>query len=48
VLLGERPVVGVLHPGSMGAALGAALKPVAGQVIWAAAMGSMAHRVIGY
>ena len=37
VLLGERPVVGVLHPGAMGAALGAALKPVAGQVIWAAA-----------
>jgi 3-hydroxyisobutyrate dehydrogenase-like beta-hydroxyacid dehydrogenase len=32
-----RPVVGVLHPGAMGAALGAALKPVAGQVIWAAA-----------
>ena len=37
MLLGERPVVGVLHPGAMGAALGAALKPVAGQVIWAAA-----------
>lgn len=34
--LGPRPVVGVLHPGAMGAALGAALKPVAGQVIWAA------------
>ena len=37
MVLGERPVVGVLHPGAMGAALGAALKPVAGQVIWAAA-----------
>jgi 3-hydroxyisobutyrate dehydrogenase-like beta-hydroxyacid dehydrogenase len=37
VPLGERPVVGVLHPGAMGAALGAALKPVAAQVIWAAA-----------
>jgi 3-hydroxyisobutyrate dehydrogenase-like beta-hydroxyacid dehydrogenase len=30
-------VIGVLHPGAMGAALGAALKPVAGAVIWAAA-----------
>jgi len=30
-----RPVIGILHPGAMGAALGAALKPVAGQVIWA-------------
>lgn len=28
-------MVGVLHPGVMGAALGAALKPVAGAVIWA-------------
>lgn len=35
--LPERPIVGVLHPGAMGAALGSALKPVAGQVIWAAA-----------
>lgn len=35
--LSGRPVVGVLHPGAMGAALGAAFKPVAGQVIWAAA-----------
>ena len=34
-LLGPRPVIGVLHPGAMGAALGAALKPVAGAVIWA-------------
>jgi 3-hydroxyisobutyrate dehydrogenase-like beta-hydroxyacid dehydrogenase len=37
-----RPIVGVLHPGAMGAALGAALKPVAGQVIWAAAGRSQA------
>ena len=35
--LPARPVVGVLHPGLMGTALGAALKPVAGAVIWAAA-----------
>ncbi|WP_433283928.1 DUF1932 domain-containing protein [Pseudonocardia sp. CA-142604] len=35
--LPPRPVIGVLHPGAMGAALGAALKPVAGAVIWAAA-----------
>jgi 3-hydroxyisobutyrate dehydrogenase-like beta-hydroxyacid dehydrogenase len=35
--LPARPVVGVLHPGVMGTALGAALKPVAGAVIWAAA-----------
>ena len=35
--LPPRPVVGVLHPGAMGAALGSALKPVAGAVIWAAA-----------
>lgn len=34
--LGERPVVGVLHPGAMGAALGSALKARAGVVIWAA------------
>lgn len=30
-------MIGVLHPGAMGAALGSALKPVAGVVIWAAA-----------
>ena len=35
--LPARPVVGVLHPVGMGTALGAALKPVAGAVIWAAA-----------
>lgn len=35
-MLGPRPVVGVLHPGAMGAAIGSALKPVAGQVVWAA------------
>lgn len=35
--LAPRPVIGVLHPGAMGAALGSALKPVAGAVIWAAA-----------
>lgn len=35
--LNRRPVVGILHPGAMGAALGSALKPAAGQVIWAAA-----------
>ncbi|MBP0461001.1 DUF1932 domain-containing protein [Streptomyces montanisoli] len=34
---GERPVVGVLHPGAMGAALGAALKASSGEVLWAAA-----------
>jgi len=34
--LGVRPVVGVLHPGAMGASLGAALKRRSGQVIWAA------------
>ena len=32
-----RPVIGILHPGAMGAAVGAALKPAAGAVIWAAA-----------
>src|SRR4051812_18884926 len=32
-----RPVVGVLHPGAMGAAVGSALRPRAGAVIWAAA-----------
>ncbi len=35
--LPKRPVVGLLHPGVMGAALGSALKPAAGVVIWAAA-----------
>jgi 3-hydroxyisobutyrate dehydrogenase-like beta-hydroxyacid dehydrogenase len=35
--LPDRPVVGILHPGAMGAALGSALKPKAGTVIWAAA-----------
>jgi 3-hydroxyisobutyrate dehydrogenase-like beta-hydroxyacid dehydrogenase len=30
-----RPVIGILHPGAMGAALGAALKPAASAVIWA-------------
>lgn len=35
--LGRRPVIGVLHPGAMGAALGSACKPVAGAVVWAAA-----------
>lgn len=35
-LLPARPVIGVLHPGAMGAALGSALKPVAGAVVWAA------------
>ncbi len=32
-----RPVVGLLHPGAMGAAVGSALRPRAGAVIWAAA-----------
>jgi 3-hydroxyisobutyrate dehydrogenase-like beta-hydroxyacid dehydrogenase len=32
-----RPVVGVLHPGAMGAAVGSALRPRAGAVVWAAA-----------
>jgi 3-hydroxyisobutyrate dehydrogenase-like beta-hydroxyacid dehydrogenase len=36
-VLPARPVIGVLHPGAMGAAIGSALKPVAGAVIWAAA-----------
>ncbi|MDN5749594.1 MAG: hypothetical protein L0H64_13945 [Pseudonocardia sp.] len=35
--LPKRPVIGVLHPGVMGAAMGSALKRVAGAVIWAAA-----------
>lgn len=33
----DRPVVGVLHPGAMGAAIGSALKARAGAVMWAAA-----------
>lgn len=33
--LGRRPVVGILHPGAMGAALGSAIKAAAGVVIWA-------------
>ncbi len=33
--LPARPVVGILHPGTMGAALGSALKARAGAVIWA-------------
>jgi 3-hydroxyisobutyrate dehydrogenase-like beta-hydroxyacid dehydrogenase len=37
-----RPVIGVLHPGAMGAAVGAALRPRAGTVIWAAAGRSVA------
>jgi 3-hydroxyisobutyrate dehydrogenase-like beta-hydroxyacid dehydrogenase len=36
-VLPPRPVIGVLHPGAMGAAVGAALKPAAAAVIWAAA-----------
>jgi 3-hydroxyisobutyrate dehydrogenase-like beta-hydroxyacid dehydrogenase len=36
-VLPKRPVIGVLHPGAMGAAVGSALKPTAGVVIWAAA-----------
>ncbi|HXV92687.1 MAG TPA: DUF1932 domain-containing protein [Pseudonocardia sp.] len=40
--LPPRPVIGVLHPGVMGAAVGAALKPVAGAVVWAAAGRSVA------
>jgi hypothetical protein len=35
--LPSRPVIGVLHPGVMGAAIGSALKPSASAVIWAAA-----------
>lgn len=35
--LPDRPVIGILHPGVMGAAMGSALKRVAGAVIWAAA-----------
>ncbi|MFR9801455.1 DUF1932 domain-containing protein [Pseudonocardia sp. RS010] len=37
-----RPVIGILHPGAMGAALGSALKARAGAVIWAAAGRSQA------
>lgn len=36
-VLPPRPVIGILHPGVMGASVGSALKPVAGAVIWAAA-----------
>lgn len=35
--LPPRPVIGVLHPGTMGAAVGSALKRSASAVIWAAA-----------
>jgi 3-hydroxyisobutyrate dehydrogenase-like beta-hydroxyacid dehydrogenase len=37
VTLPPRPVIGILHPGVMGAAVGSALKRVAGAVVWAAA-----------
>lgn len=37
VTLPPRPVIGVLHPGVMGAAVGSALKRTAGAVVWAAA-----------
>ena len=37
-----RPVIGVLNPGAMGAAVGAALRPRAGTVIWAAGGRSVA------
>ncbi|WP_338051396.1 DUF1932 domain-containing protein [Pseudonocardia acidicola] len=40
--LRRRPVIGILHPGAMGAAIGSACKPVAGAVIWAAAGRSQA------
>ncbi|BBG02306.1 MULTISPECIES: DUF1932 domain-containing protein [Pseudonocardia] len=33
--LPSRPVIGILHPGAMGAAIGSALKARAGAVIWA-------------
>lgn len=36
-VLPDRPVVGILHPGAMGSALGSALKPRSGAVVWAAA-----------
>jgi 3-hydroxyisobutyrate dehydrogenase-like beta-hydroxyacid dehydrogenase len=35
--LPSRPVVGLLHPGAMGSAVGSALKPRVGAVVWAAA-----------
>lgn len=35
--LPARPVIGILHPGVMGASVGSALKPAAGAVVWAAA-----------
>ena len=35
-------MVGILHPGAMGASLGSALKPAAGVVVWAAAARSQA------
>ena len=41
-LIPPRPVVGVLHPGAMGAAVGSALRPRAGAVVWAAAGRSQA------
>jgi 3-hydroxyisobutyrate dehydrogenase-like beta-hydroxyacid dehydrogenase len=41
-LIPPRPVVGVLHPGAMGAAIGSALRPRAGAVVWAAAGRSQA------
>ncbi|AEA25327.1 Phosphogluconate dehydrogenase, NAD-binding protein [Pseudonocardia dioxanivorans CB1190] len=41
-VLPARPVIGILHPGAMGAALGSALKPVASGVVWAAAGRSQA------
>lgn len=40
--LPARPVIGIVHPGAMGAALGSALKPAAGAVVWAAAGRSQA------
>ncbi|HEX5813532.1 MAG TPA: DUF1932 domain-containing protein [Pseudonocardia sp.] len=41
-LIPPRPVVGVLHPGAMGASVGSALRPRAGAVVWAAAGRSQA------
>ena len=41
-LIPPRPVVGVLHPGLMGAAVGSALRARAGAVVWAAAGRSQA------
>lgn len=37
-----RPVIGLLHPGSMGASVGAALKPASSAVVWAVAGRSQA------